>query len=48
MRDHTKLKAFELADNLAVMIYCVTKDFPKEESYGLTSQMRHLQPIHLL
>jgi len=40
MRDHTKLKAFELADTLALLIYRVTKDFPKEEIYGLTSQMR--------
>jgi four helix bundle protein len=40
MRDHTKLRAFELADELAVLIYKVTKSFPKEEIYGLTSQMR--------
>ena len=40
MRDHTKLKAFKLADDLAVQIYKVTKNFPKEEIYGLTSQMR--------
>jgi four helix bundle protein len=40
MRDHTKLRAFELADDVAVMIYKLTKDFPKEEIFGLTSQMR--------
>ena len=40
MRDHTKLRAFELADEVAVMIYRITKRFPKEEVYGLTSQMR--------
>jgi four helix bundle protein len=40
MRDHTKLRAFELADDLVVLIYKATKDFPKEEIYGLTSQMR--------
>lgn len=40
MRDHTKLRAFELADQLAVDIYKVTKTFPKEELFGLTSQMR--------
>ena len=40
MRDHTKLRAFELADELVVLIYQVTKGFPKEEVYGLTSQMR--------
>jgi len=40
MRDHTKLRAFELADELVIMIYQVSRDFPKEERYGLTSQMR--------
>ncbi len=40
MRDHTKLRAFELADEVALMIYRVTKDFPKDEIYGITSQMR--------
>ncbi|NIR48712.1 four helix bundle protein [candidate division KSB1 bacterium] len=40
MRDPTKLRAFELADELAMMIYKITKVFPKEEIYGLTSQMR--------
>lgn len=40
MRDHTKLRAFELADEVTVLIYRVTRNFPKEENYGLTSQMR--------
>lgn len=40
MRDHTKLRAFELADTLAVEIYKLTSAFPKEEQYGLVSQMR--------
>jgi len=40
MRDHTKLRAFELADEIAMLIYQVTRGFPKEEIYGLTSQMR--------
>ena len=40
MRDHTKLKAFELADEVALLIYKITAGFPKEELYGLTSQMR--------
>lgn len=40
MRDHTKLRAFELADEVAVLIYRTTKKFPKEEIYGLTSQIR--------
>ena len=29
-----------MADELAVLIYDVTRDFPKSEIYGLTSQMR--------
>ena len=40
MRDHTKLKAFDMADELAILIYTITKGFPKFEMYGLTSQMR--------
>jgi four helix bundle protein len=40
MRDHTKLRAFELADELAVLVYRVTAGFPREELYGLTSQIR--------
>lgn len=40
MRDHTKLRAFELADEVAILIYRITRKFPKEEIYGLTSQMR--------
>lgn len=40
MRDHKKLRAFELADEMAVLIYKGTAGFPKEEIYGLTSQMR--------
>jgi len=40
MRDHTKLRAFELADKLALAVYEATKEFPKEEVFGLTAQMR--------
>ena len=40
MRDHTKLRAFILADEVAVLVYRETIKFPKEETYGLTSQMR--------
>jgi len=40
MRDHTKLRAFELADEMVVLIYKITKGFPKDEIYGLISQMR--------
>ena len=40
MRDHRKLRAFELADQLALEVYAATQSFPKEELFGLTSQMR--------
>lgn len=40
MRDHRKLKAFELADELALQVYRETMSFPREELYGLTSQLR--------
>ena len=39
-RDHTKLRAFQLADSLVVDIYRETKDFPTEERYGFQSQVR--------
>ena len=40
MRDHRKLRAFELSDDIAVQVYRITNVFPKEEIYGLTSQLR--------
>jgi four helix bundle protein len=40
MRDHRNLRAFSLADDLVLMIYKSTLSFPKEETYGLSSQMR--------
>jgi four helix bundle protein len=40
MRDHRALRAFDLADEIALMTYKITKQFPREEIYGLVSQMR--------
>ena len=40
MRDPTKLKAFEFADEVALLVYRTTRTFPREELYGLTSQLR--------
>jgi four helix bundle protein len=39
-RDYTKIKAWQLADELVLLIYRATKDFPKSEIWGITSQMR--------
>ncbi len=40
MRDPTKLRAFHLADKLILAVYRATKNFPREEQFGLTAQMR--------
>ena len=40
MRDHTKLKAFHLADKLALQVFRETASFPPEERYGLARQLR--------
>ena len=40
MRDHRRLRAFELADDLALETYRLSKEFPKEEVFGLVAQMR--------
>jgi four helix bundle protein len=39
-RDFTKIRAWQLADDLTVAVYQCTKSFPREELYGLTSQLR--------
>jgi len=36
----TKLEVWKLADELARNIYIATRSFPKEEIYGITSQLR--------
>lgn len=35
-----KLEVWKLADELAFQVYKATKNFPKEEIYGITSQIR--------
>jgi four helix bundle protein len=40
MRDHAKLRAFELADELVLLVYRATSPFPSHEQFGLTNQMR--------
>jgi four helix bundle protein len=39
-RDYTKIKAWQLTDELAPLVYKATKEFPKSEVWGLTSHMR--------
>jgi four helix bundle protein len=40
MRDHTKLQAFALADRLVLAVYERTVAFPRDEQFGLRSQLR--------
>jgi four helix bundle protein len=40
MKDFRQLKVWEKSHQLALAIYKATKEFPKEELYGLTSQIR--------
>jgi four helix bundle protein len=40
MRDFTKLAFWQRSHQLTLSIYKVTKQYPKEELFGLTSQMR--------
>ena len=39
-RNFKNIKAWQYADDLAVLVYCKTKSFPREELYGITSQLR--------
>ena len=40
MRDFRKYEAWQLSHKLVLEIYLLTKDFPVEEKFGLTSQIR--------
>jgi four helix bundle protein len=40
VRDHKKLRAFDLADKLAIEVCRATRDFPREEQFGLMAQLR--------
>ena len=40
MRDFRKYEAWQLSHKLVLEIYLLTKDFPNEEKFGLTSQIR--------
>ncbi len=40
IREFSDLKAWQEAHKSALLIYTFTKDFPRDEIFGLTSQMR--------
>ncbi len=40
MNSHRNLRAYQFSKALAVAVYDVTRKFPTEERYGLTSQLR--------
>ena len=40
MKDFKELKVWQKAHDLTVAIYSVSRNFPKDEIYGLTSQLR--------
>ncbi len=40
MRNYKKIKAWQTADELVTEVYMITRNFPKNELYGLTSQLR--------
>lgn len=42
MRTFKDLDVWKNSVDFAAQIYSVTKDFPKEEVYGLTSQLRRV------
>lgn len=41
IRSFTDLNAWKEGHKLVIMIYHATERFPKEESFGLTAQIRH-------
>ena len=40
IREHTELEVYKKAFSAAMRLFEVTKEFPKEERYSLTSQVR--------
>jgi len=40
MQDYQKLKVWERSHHLVLNVYDISKVFPKEEIYGMTSQLR--------
>ena len=44
MRDFRKLKVWEKAHQLTLQVYRITKNFPSDERFGLTVQLRRAAP----
>jgi four helix bundle protein len=40
LRNYKELKVWQKSYQLCLEMYMITKGFPKEETYGLTSQIR--------
>ena len=40
MRDYRKIRAWQKAHELALIVYQISERFPSRETYGLTSQLR--------
>ncbi len=40
MKDYRQLEAWERSHRLTLAVYAATKNFPKDELFGLTSQLR--------
>lgn len=51
MKSVEELDIFKLSHNLTLKVYSITKDFPKDEQFGLISQMRRASasiPMNLI
>jgi len=40
MKDFRQIQVWHKAHQLVLDVYCLTRDFPSEEKYGITSQIR--------
>ncbi len=47
MKTHKDLDVWKKSINMVTIIYTLTRNFPKEELYGLTNQMRRAAYLYL-